>query len=117
MERGERKCHATILEKGNRGAWKEVVLGSRREIIEIKRDSTVSGGIAADSIRRRDHRQRRRSEGKSREHSGVYAQREDHLVIRGLDSFFCRAVDEQEGEAAAPPQEQDEEEAQGFLVN
>ena len=48
----------------------------------------------AKAIRRRDHRERRRSEGKSREHSGVYAQTGDHLVIRGLDSFFCPTFDE-----------------------
>ena len=57
----------------------------------------------AKAIRRRDHRERRRSsEGKSREHSGVYAQTGDHLVIRGLDSFFCPTFDErEEGEIAA----------------
>lgn len=92
----------------------------------------------AKAIRRRDHRERRRSdEGKSREHSGVYAQTGDHLVIRGLGSFFCPTSDErEEGKVAAAAtaaavteegeaeedreeegEEEEEEEEEGFLVN
>lgn len=88
----------------------------------------------AKAIRRRDHRERRRSEGKSREHSGVYAQTGDHLVIRGLDSFFCPTFDErEEGKVAAAAtaavteegeveedreeEREEEEEEEGFLVN
>lgn len=59
----------------------------------------------------------------------MYAQTGDHLVIRGLDSFFCPTFDErEEGEVAASnggkkegrkkkEKREEEEEQEGFLVN